>query len=102
MRDFGFADAVVIRYEDLVLHTEEELNRVARALSLPEQNSISQLAEPAKNHGRSLNRDAAVQKLQAKSYLKFYTANERQDVCARLDKKLLSDKDYTDCEAAEG
>jgi hypothetical protein len=98
MHDFGFANAVVIRYEDLVLNTEEELNKVARALALPEKHSISQVVQAAKNHGHSLNRDGAVDKLKGRSYLKQYTDEERREVCDRLDKKLLSDYDYTDCD----
>jgi hypothetical protein len=94
MKDFGFSDAVVIRYEDLVLDTEGQLQRIAHVLNLPAPSIVRQVHGPAKTHGNANGRAVAIQKLKNKPYLQQYTFLEKTAVCDRLDKGLLRDFDY--------
>jgi hypothetical protein len=98
MHDFGFSNAVVVRYEDLVLDTENQLARIASVLQLPKPARVQQMHAPAKNHGAPNGRAAAILKLKNKPYLHQYTAPQKAAVCQRLDKGLLQDFKYTeDC-----
>jgi hypothetical protein len=93
----GFNHVVLIRYEDLVLNTERELNRVATAIGSPGLTHVVQQHASAKYHGQSNGRAAAIAKLRSKSYLHLYSSMERIQACTRLDKKLMHDNDYHDC-----
>jgi len=95
----GFHHVVLIRYEDLVLNTERELNRVATAIGSPSVRNVVQQHAPAKSHGQSNGRAAAIAKLRSKSYLHLYSGLERTQACTRLDKKLMNDNGYHDCQA---
>jgi hypothetical protein len=98
MKDFGFSDAVVVRYEDLVLDTEAQLARIASVLKLPAPAAVQQIHAPAKNHGAPNGRAAAILKLKNKPYLNSYTPAQKNAVCERLDKGLLQAMHYTeDC-----
>jgi hypothetical protein len=95
----GFHHVVLIRYEDLVLNTERELNRVATAIGSPSVRNVVQQHAPAKSHGQSNGRAAAIAKLRSKSYLQLYSGLERTQACTRLDKNLMNDNGYHDCQA---
>jgi len=98
MTDFGFSGAVVIRYEDLVLDTEGQLQRIAHAMNLPAPSTVRQVHGPAKSHGNANGRAAAISKLKNKQYLDQYTWAEKNAACSRLDKGLLRDFKYDgDC-----
>lgn len=97
MADFGFADSLVIRYEDLVTDTEKEIQRIAAILHLPPPTEVTPLAAAAKGHGKPVGRAGALKKLREKPYLALYSAADRAAVCARLDAALLRRFNYTDC-----
>jgi hypothetical protein len=96
MKDFGFSNAVVVRYEDLVLDTEGQLARIAQVLQQPKPAVVQQIHAPAKNHGAPNGRAAAILKLKQKPYLHQYTPAQKDAVCERLDKGLLKSLKYTD------
>jgi hypothetical protein len=98
MKDFGFSDAVVLRYEDLVLDTEAQLAHIANVLKLPAPAYVRQLHTSAKSHGASNGRAAAILKLKTKPYLNSYTPAQKVAACDRLDKGLLQALKYSeDC-----
>jgi hypothetical protein len=96
MKDFGFADAVVVRYEDLVLDTDTQLARIASVLKLPAPAAVRHIHAPAKNHGAPNGRAAAILKLKNKPYLHSYTDHQKGQVCERLDMELMKQMKYTD------
>jgi hypothetical protein len=98
LRDFGFADAVLIRYEDLVRDTGTEMSRIARAINAPEADVVKQVHGSAKSHGNSAGRAAAIEKLETKSYLKLFKNAELEAACARLDLNLMHIDQYEDCD----
>jgi hypothetical protein len=97
MASFGFEDALIIRYEDLVTDTETQLERIAKILHLPAPKRVIQQASAAKTHGKAAGHGAALRKLREKSYLSLYSAGDRKAVCARLDPELLRRLEYSDC-----
>jgi len=95
--DFGFADVLLIRYEDLVIETETQLKRIAKILDLPAPGEVTPLKTAAKSHGNPTDRNAALRKIREKTYLSMYSAADQKAVCERLDKTLLQRFNYTDC-----
>jgi hypothetical protein len=98
LNTFGFQKFVVVRYEDVVLQTEQVLADIATAAGLPAPAMVMQQHAPAKTHGASNGRAAAIQKLRSKSYLRLYSPQNRKAACARLDKPLMAKHDYHDCD----
>jgi hypothetical protein len=98
LRAFGFADAVLIRYEDLVRDTDAEVSRIARAIGAPETEVVKQVHASAKSHGDSAGRAEAIKKLETKSYLKLFTNTELEAACARFDLNLMHMHQYDDCD----
>jgi len=98
LNQFGFSKFVVVRYEDVVLHTEQVLAEIATTAGLPKPSYVVQQHAPAKMHGQSNGRAAAIQKLKSKSYLRLYSPQGRKAACARLDKTVMARHDYHDCD----
>lgn len=97
MQDFGFHDAVLVRYEDLVLQTEVELSRIGGVLGLGNPAPFRQLQSPAKAHGASGGRQNALRKLKTKPYMGLFKPGELEMTCDRLDKSLTQRFHYNDC-----
>jgi hypothetical protein len=89
---------VFVRYEDLVLNPEGELNRVATAIGAAPVAQLKHVDQPAKHHGKPNGRAVALEKLQTKSYLELYSPTERSQACARLNRDLMHDYHYADCD----
>lgn len=98
LEHIGLGKTVVVTYEEMVMDTEGVLGRIAAALGKPAPKKVEQQHGPAKFHGNSLGRLAAIQKLESKSYLKTYTDKQRHQVCDRLDKALMHKRLYHDCD----
>merc|ERR1719482_1416935 len=96
--NFGFQSFVIVRYEDIVLHTEQVMADIAKAAHLPAPAVVHQQHGPAKSHGQSNGRAAAIQKLQSKSYMTGYTPTGKQTACSQLDQQLMHRHDYHECD----
>lgn len=100
MRDFRFHNAVVIRYEDIVMDTEGQIARIGAALGIKPTEPVKQLHSSAKSHGVSNGRAAAIRKLKSKSYLNRYWRDELRQACVRFDAVLARSLQYHgDCPA---
>jgi len=95
---FGFDRVVLIRYEDLVLRTDDVLAEIGGAISLQPPASAVHVNGPAKPHGRATGRAEAVMKLNSKSYLRAYSPAELAEACGALDRALMREHGYTDCD----
>jgi len=89
-----FKDVVLIRYEDLVMHPEGEVARVALALGLPVPKTVSVKEDKAKAHGNPNNRDSAVAHILKRSFVASYSAEELRHVCELLDLSLVKEVGY--------
>lgn len=94
---YGYSKVVLVRYEDLVMQPGVELNRIGSALGIQPAAAVVHQLAPAKNHGMSLGRAQAMEKLRSKSYLHSYGNGDRPKACARLDKSVMQRHDYNDC-----
>lgn len=86
-----FKSANIFGYEDMVMNPEKVVLSIARTFDLPAPPNITIPEQPAKRHGRPLNRTAALQKLLARSYLKSLPRQTLRDYCKALDLSLLSE-----------
>uniref|UniRef100_A0A7S0FBV3 Sulfotransferase domain-containing protein n=1 Tax=Pyrodinium bahamense TaxID=73915 RepID=A0A7S0FBV3_9DINO len=98
LHQLGFGAPVVISYEELVLDTAGALSKIAAAMRVPAPTVLKQQYGPAKVHGESNGRAAALMKLEKKSYLDMYTEETRREVCARLDRPIMRAHGYHDCD----
>lgn len=94
---YGYGKVVLVRYEDLVMQPGVELRRIGDALGIQPAAQVVHQLTPAKNHGMSLGRAQAMEKLRSKSYLHMYGNGDRSKACARLDKPMMQRHGYRDC-----
>jgi len=101
MASYGLEEALVVRYEDLVTDVESQLRRIAKVAGVPMPETIQQTFASAKQwdkHHNDVGHAEAVAKLQARSYLKAYTTEQRKEVCKRLNLDILIRHGYgEDC-----
>jgi hypothetical protein len=95
----GFEHVVFIRYEDMVLETEAVLAEIANVINREAPANAAQVHGPAKTHGRSNGRAEAIMKLNSKGYLHAYSHAELETACTALDRALMQEHGYTDCNA---
>jgi hypothetical protein len=95
---FGFDRVVLIRYEDLVLKTEDVLAEIGSAVGREPPPTAVHVHGPAKPHGRATGRVEAVMKLKSKSYLRTYSSAELLAACEALDRALMREHGYADCD----
>lgn len=98
LASFGPTSFTVMRYEDLVFHTEDLMDRVADLVGIPHPANFKQQEASAKNHGSSNGRQKAIDKLNSKSYMAAYLPGEVSTACAGLDGNVLHKEDYHDCD----
>jgi len=95
----NFRKTVILRYEDLVLRTEDTLRSLANVLGLEMPPEVMVVESPAKNHGEALGRVAAIDKIEKELFLDQYTDKELSMVCGQLMnwRDALTDFHYTKC-----
>lgn len=86
----GFKNIVVVRYEDVVLHTSRELDRTLHAqnLTVPHK-AMKQSCRPAKNHGKPHTHAQAKAILMKHGYTTHLSPREFAGVCHGLNRTLL-------------
>lgn len=86
---------IIIDFETLVQEPAATMRHIAEALGIepPEEVSVIEEAQGYDAHGQ----DEAIEKLRSRSYMQEYSAQEIQDVCARLDLTLASRHGYNEC-----
>jgi hypothetical protein len=95
---YGFDRVVLIRYEDLVLQTEDVLAEVGQAVGREPPATVVHVHGPAKPHGRANGRTEAMMKLKSKAYLRTYSQAEILAACEALDRALMNEHGYGDCD----
>jgi hypothetical protein len=93
---------IVIKYEDIVMKTEETLDRILVAAgqkSVKDHTggSFTLAKDSAKDHGDSHGHKKAVNKIVSKSYLTSLTPAQLEAACKVLDAELLKMYGYDDC-----
>lgn len=110
LQDFGFKNAAYIRYEDLVLDATETISRMFMDLNLsvpefaPTQDTDARNFDADGNfviHTEANARAKALKKIKSKSYLSEFTKDELVDACSRLDKDLMHQLGYDDCDIVQ-
>lgn len=86
---------LVVRYEDLVLDTEKEVERVASALGADLQQFRQQQSAAKPSSGGPEGRQKALAKLEGQTWLGRYAPGELEAVCARLDRGLMAKYGYS-------
>eukprot|EP00448_Togula_jolla_P000676 CAMPEP_0170600192 /NCGR_PEP_ID=MMETSP0224-20130122/17206_1 /TAXON_ID=285029 /ORGANISM="Togula jolla, Strain CCCM 725" /LENGTH=343 /DNA_ID=CAMNT_0010924907 /DNA_START=38 /DNA_END=1069 /DNA_ORIENTATION=+ len=81
----GYHGAIMIRYEDLVLHPEATMGVVAEKLGLNMPKVVKYPTEPAKGHGDAIGRNDAMVKIQTRAFMSLYPEGEVAEVCERLE-----------------
>eukprot|EP00927_Polykrikos_kofoidii_P031026 TRINITY_DN26699_c0_g1_i1.p1 TRINITY_DN26699_c0_g1~~TRINITY_DN26699_c0_g1_i1.p1 ORF type:complete len:338 (+),score=32.90 TRINITY_DN26699_c0_g1_i1:64-1077(+) len=100
LTSYGFTDAIVVRYEDLVSDPGSFLLNVSARmnLSLP-AGGTRFVTEAAKNHGDAVGREAALEKITHKTYLWDFDDAELFEACKRLQpfERIRQIYGYNDC-----
>ena len=96
MDSLGFS-VKVIRYEDLVLRTEDVIEEIGEFLNLKRNGSVKVMETTAKNHGHSVGRAEAINKIRSRSWLSGLPKADLAAICERLDADLLQRFRYEDC-----
>lgn len=94
----GFADGIVISYEDLVLHPKKVMRRIASRLGFEELQNIAIKETAAKTHGSSLCRQEAIGKIFTRTYLPLFKNGQRWAACTALSKDVMHKYGYRDCD----
>lgn len=100
LQSFGFNQSLAIKYEDLVMDTEGQLDIIAQTLGIDFSGDVEQVDEAVhptavdKEHGREL----AIQKIVTRSYLESFSKQDLEDACSRLDRELMRQHGYSDCD----
>lgn len=94
-----FGKVLIVRYEDLVQHTEHVVRRIGNTLQLTLPDQIDIIETPAKSHGAALGHEAAMERIHNKEYMEEFTDDELSLVCDQL--KFFADVmikyGYSDC-----
>merc|ERR1719313_2821733 len=96
MKDLGFK-VKVIAYEDLVLRTEGVMEEISDFLDKDHKDKVKVVTTKAKNHGGSVGRTEAINKIKSKSWLKGVAKADLTAICERLDVDILRQFKYDDC-----
>merc|ERR1712048_295215 len=78
-------NTLIIRYEDLVMEPGKAVKQICMMVGAACNFNEAIMNTPAKYGGRGRRR--AMDKIKNLSYLKVFTAEERQHVCDELDKR---------------
>lgn len=84
IRSAGFRSVTVVPYEDLVIHTDRELERVANATGLRFTKNVQNIIIPeqaAKSHGYAHGKTVAIDRIVHRRYMKHYKPNGLKHVC---------------------
>jgi len=99
LKDFGYKDALIIRYEDLVKNPKLTMERIAKVLNMTLPKDVTVPTDPAKKHGFAVGYREAYTKITNRSYLLEYQPDDALKVCRELEKyrQELFRYNYTDC-----
>jgi len=100
LKQFGFNQSVAIKYEDLVMDTEVQLELIAKVLGVEFSGDVKQVEDAVHPTAVTVEggRDLAIEKITSKSYLDDFSKQELTDACSRLDRKLMRQYGYDDCD----
>lgn len=92
---FGFKGVLLIRYEDLLVDPQGEMNRVAQFLGVnpPAVNAAQHIAKDAGEE-----RQRSVDFMRDREYMDFFTFMQDK-VCKTLDRSIMKKHNYTECPA---
>lgn len=94
---YGFDRRLVLKYEELVLDTENAVSKIAQVLGLPPPISFQQVEVPAKD-GASGGHAQAVEKLKTKSHIELFSKEELRQACDSLDRQAMRRHGYGLCD----
>lgn len=102
---YGFADAIIVRYEDLVADPQAFIADLSSRMNLTLPSLGAQLVtKAAKTHGKAVGRGEALDKIKQRTYLSEFEDGELPDACMRIQRygRLAQSFAYNDCDEILG
>jgi hypothetical protein len=94
----GFNHTLVLRYEDLLEEPEAALKQVAEFLGLQQPSKVEFPERPQGPSSHGTSRTQALDEYLTQAHLNAYSPEAKRAACTSLDRKLMRELRYFDCE----